>query len=107
VFWARLDPAFGSEPASRRPVVVVQRDSINQSRFNTIFVVPLTGQPRHSHLPGNVLLRKDEANIPKSSLARATHTMVVDKGRLIEKIGTLSRTRLDEILDAICWTLGR
>jgi mRNA interferase MazF len=88
-------------------VVVVQRDSINLSRFNTVLVVPLTSKTQHSHLPGNVLLRKNEANIPRPSLARATHTMVVDKARLTEKIGRLSRERLEEILDAICWVVGR
>ena len=106
VFWAQLGPATGSEPAYRRPVVVVQRDSINRSRFNTVVVVPLTSQTRHSHLPGNVLLSKNEANIPKASLARATHLMVMDKDRLIEKIGTLPRERLDEIADAICFMIS-
>lgn len=107
IFWARLGPADGSEPAYRRPVIVVQRNSISQSRFNTVLVVPLTSQTRHSYLPGNVLLSKNEANIPKASLARATHLMVMDKDRLIEKIGTLPRERLEEIVDAICWVVGR
>lgn len=91
----------------RRPVVVVQRDSINRSHFSTVVVIPLTSQTRHSHLPGNVLLSKGEGNIPKASLARATHLMVMDKDRLIEKIGTLSQERLDEIVAAICWVVGR
>lgn len=107
VFWAQLNPSAGSEPARRRPVIVVQRNSINQTHFNTVLVVPLTSQTRHQHLPGNVLLHKNEANIPRPSLARATHLMVVDKSRLGEKIGTLSQIRLEEIVDAICWTLGR
>lgn len=107
VFWASLSPATGSEPVHRRPVIVVQRDSINRSHFNTVVVIPLTSQTRHSHLPGNVLLSKGEANIPKASLARATHLMVMDKDRLIEKIGTLSQERLDEIVAAICWVIGR
>ncbi|MBM3278496.1 MAG: type II toxin-antitoxin system PemK/MazF family toxin [Candidatus Handelsmanbacteria bacterium] len=107
VFWAQLGPATGSEPAHRRPVIIIQRDAINRSQFNTVVVIPLTSQTRHSHLPGNVLLGKSEANIPKASLARATHLMVVDKERLIEKIGTLSQERLEAIVDAVCWVIGR
>jgi mRNA interferase MazF len=107
VFWAQLGAAQGSQPAYRRPVVVIQRDAINRSRFNTVVVIPLTSQIRHSHLPGNVLLRKDEANIPQASLARATHVTVLDKARLVEKIGTLSHARLDEIVAAVCWVIGR
>ena len=106
VFWTSLAPSSGSEPARKRPVVIVQRDSINRSKFRTVVVVPLTKQTKHAILPGNVLLQKGEANIPKPSLARGTHVMVVDKNRLIEKIGALSRKRIKEIIDNIIWVMG-
>ena len=106
VIWARLGPAAGSDAGRTRPVVVVQRDSVNRSRFNTILVVPLTSQTRHAHLPGNVLLNKREANLPKPSVARATHVTVVDRQRLTEKIGVLSGERLAEIIQAIRWVIG-
>ena len=106
VFWTSLSPSSGSEPAYKRPVVIVQRDSINRSRFRTVVVVPLTKQTKHAILPGNVLLQKGEANLPKPSLARGTHVMVVNKNRLIEKIGALSPKRIKEIIDNIIWVLG-
>ncbi|MEW6754062.1 MAG: type II toxin-antitoxin system PemK/MazF family toxin [Candidatus Latescibacterota bacterium] len=102
VYWAELGSPTGSEPGRRRPVVVVQRDSINAGAFNTVLVVPLTSQIHHAHLPGNVPLRQGEANIPKPSLARATHVTAVDKNRLASKIGTLTRERLSEIVQAAC-----
>jgi len=106
VFWTRLSPSSGSEPAYKRPVLIVQRDSINRSKFRTVVVVPLTKQTKHAILPGNVLLQEGEANLPKPSLARGTHVMVIDKNRLIEKIGTLSQKRINEIIDNIIWVLG-
>jgi len=106
VYWTNLSPSSGSEPTYKRPVVVVQRDSINRSNFRTVLVVPLTKQTKHAVLPGNVLLRKGEANLPKPSLARGTHVMVIDKNRLIEKIGALSSNRTKEIIDNIIWVLG-
>ena len=107
IFWARLSPSpTGSEPQSKRPVVVVQRDSINRSRFNTVVVVPLTKQIKHVNIPGNVLLEKGDANLPRQSLARTTHIMVIDKSRLIEKIGTLPPIKTKEIIDNIMWVLG-
>lgn len=106
VFWASLSSSPGSESAYKRPVVLVQRDSINRSKFRTVVVVPLTKQTKHAILPGNVLLKKGEANLPKPSLARGTLVMVVDKNRLIEKIGTLSQKRINEIIDNIIWVLG-
>jgi len=87
-------------------VVIVQRDSINRSKFGTVVVVPLTKQTKHDILPGNVRLRKGEANLPKPSLARGTHVMVIDKSRLIEKIGALSPQRTKEIIDNIIWVMG-
>ncbi|RLB35631.1 MAG: type II toxin-antitoxin system PemK/MazF family toxin [Deltaproteobacteria bacterium] len=106
LFWADLSPPRGSEPGTRRPVVVVQRDSINRSKFRTVLVVPLTRQTRYANIPGNVLLPKETANLPASSLARCTHLMVLDKGRVGNKIGTLPREKTEEILRHITWVLG-
>ena len=106
VFWAKLSPSNGSEPGYKRPVIVVQRDSINRSKFGTVLVVPLTKQTRHAILPGNVILNKGEANLPRQSLARGTHVMVIDKKRLFEKIGSFSKDRLNEIIENINWVLG-
>ena len=90
----------------RRPVVIVQRDSINRSKFQTVLVVPLTSQTRHAHLPGNVLLEKGDANLPHSSLARGTHVMVIDKNRLQKKIGTLPKASTEQIVNNIVFVLG-
>ncbi|MCD6296757.1 MAG: type II toxin-antitoxin system PemK/MazF family toxin [Deltaproteobacteria bacterium] len=107
IFWARLARSTGSEPKNKRPVVIVQRDSINRSKFNTVLVVPLTKQTKHTHIPGNIFLQKGEANLPRSSLARCTHVMVIDKSRLIERIGALPGKRTKDIIDHIIWVLGR
>ncbi len=106
VFWAGLSSSSGSEPAYKRPVVIVQRDSINRSKFRTVVVVPLTKQTKHAILPGNVLLKKGEANLPRPSLARGTHVMAIDKNRLVEKIGALSPKRIKEIIANIIWVIG-
>jgi mRNA interferase MazF len=87
-------------------VVVVQRDSINRSLFNTVVDVPLTKETKHVNIPGNVLLEKGDANLPRQSLARTTHIMVIDKSRLIEKIGTLPPIKTKEIINNILWVLG-
>ena len=107
VFWANLYPSRGSEPRDKRPVVVVQRDSINRSKFQTVVVVPLTKQIKHADIPGNVLLSKGEANIPGESLARCTHVMVIDKSRLVEKAGSLTKKKRQDILNHLTWVLGQ
>ncbi len=106
VFWTSLSPSSGSEPAYKRPVVIVQRDSINRSKFRSVVFVHLTKQTKHAVLPGNVFLQKGEASLPRPSLARGTHVMVINKNRLIEKIGALSQKRIKEIIDNIIWVMG-
>ena len=51
--------------------------------------------------PGNILLEKGEANLPKQSVVNISQIFTVDKGDLVEKIGTLSRKRVHEIFDGI------
>ena len=106
IWWANLSVPSGSEPGLRRPVVVVQRDSINRSMFQTVLVVPLTKQTKHSNIPGNVLLGKATAGLPRASLARCTHVMIIDKARLTEKTGTLPKQKIDDILREVIWVVG-
>jgi len=80
---------------------------INQSKFGTILVVPLTKQTKHAHIPGNVMLKEGEGNLPRASLAKCTHVMVIGKGRITEKIGTLPNEKTHEIIDHVIWVLGR
>lgn len=107
VFWANLQRSKGSEPKNKRPVVIVQRNSINRSKFQSVVVVPLTKQTKHAGIPGNVLLQKGDANLSRNSLARCTHIMVIDKSRLREKTGTLPKNKIQDIINHIIWVLGQ
>ena len=107
VFWAKIQSSKGSEPKDKRPVVIVQRDSINRSKFQTVLVVPLTKQTKHAYIPGNVLLQKGDANLPRKSLARCTHLMVIDKSRLNKKTVTLPKKKMQDIVNHIIWVLGK
>jgi len=56
VWWADLPDPIGSGPGFRRPVVVVQGDSLNRSKISTVVCVPLTGNLKWENAPGNVKL---------------------------------------------------
>ena len=55
--------------------------------------------------PGNVTLRKGEANLPKASIANISQLLTVDNDMLIEKLGTLSKKRINEIISGIQFLL--
>jgi mRNA interferase MazF len=101
VFWIELDKQSGSEPGYLHPHVVVQNNLFNNSRINAVVVCALTSKLKLAEAPGNVLLDTGEANLPKKSVVNISQITTVDKRQLIEKIGTLSSKRVQEILDGI------
>jgi mRNA interferase MazF len=101
IFWVDLDEPFGSEPGYRRPYVVIQNNFFNNSRIDTVIVCALTTNLKRAQAPENVLLRKGEANLPKQSMVIVSQIFTVDKRDLVEKIGSLSRQRIRQILQGI------
>jgi mRNA interferase MazF len=101
VYWIEGRDPSGSEPGFRRPVVVLQNDLFNRSRIGTVVVCHLISNLKRAHSPGNVLLAKGQANLPKRSVVNVTQVATLDRAELIDKIGTLSHDRLIEILDGV------
>jgi len=64
-------------------------------------MLAITSTLKFGELPGNVLLKKGEANLPKRCVVNVTQFKSVDKKSLKEKIGTLSRKRMEEIYRGI------
>jgi mRNA interferase MazF len=64
-------------------------------------VCSLTSNLIRAKAPGNVLLNKGEANLPKKSVVNISQIFTVNKSDLGEKIGQVSEKRIMEILDGI------
>lgn len=107
VWWADLPSPVGSAPGFRRPVIVIQSDAFNRSRIATVVCVPLTTNKRWINVPGNVLLTADITNLPEDSVANASQVIAVDKELLIERVGKLSRSKLELVLSGLDAILGR
>jgi mRNA interferase MazF len=101
VYWIDFDEPAGSEPGYRHPHVVIQNNIFNHSRINTVVVCSLTSNLKRSNSPGNVTLQKGEADLPKKSVVNISQIFTVNKSDLSEKIGTLSKQRITQILDGI------
>lgn len=98
VFWLDTSPPRGSGPGFRRPHVVVQNDIFNASHIQTTVLCAVTSNLIRAKAPGNLLLRKGEASLPRPSVVNVSQVVTVDKSILREKIGTLSRQRVQEIV---------
>lgn len=98
VYWIDLGEPEGSEPGYRHPHVVVQNNVFNKSRINTVVVCALTSNLKRADIPGNVLLKKSEANLKKDSVVNVSQLVTLDKSDLIERIGALSPVRVKQII---------
>jgi len=101
IYWLDLGEPRGSEPAFLHPHIVVQNNLFNSSRINTVVVCALTSNLKRVKAPGNVLLEKGEANLPKKSVVNISQIYTVNKGDLVEKIGQVSERRMNEIIEGI------
>ena len=97
----------GASPGFRRPVVVVQGDSLNRSRIATVLVVPLTSNLTWVPAPGNVLLSQAETGLPKDSVANASQISTIDRSLLTERVGKLPPRKLAQVQSGIDVILGR
>ena len=105
VYWLRFRGA-GSEPDGRRPAVVVQHDRFNRSAIGTTVVAAITSNLRLAAMPGNVRLRKGEANLDRPSVVNVTQLRTIDRERLTDPIGVLGPTRILEVLSGLALVLG-
>ncbi len=101
IFWIDLKEPSGSEPGYCHPHVIIQNNLFNRSRINTVVVCPLTSNLKRATAPGNVLLNKGEANLPKKSVINISQIFTVNKSDLTEKIGSLKYERITQVLQGI------
>lgn len=101
VYWLDFGPAAGSAPADRHPCVVVQNDIFNRSAIATSVVCLITSNLSRAHAPGNVLLKKGEANLPKASVVNVSQILTVDKAELVECNGKLSVSAAVAVRDGL------
>ncbi len=81
--------------------MVIQNNVFNRSRIATVVVCALTSNLKRANAPGNILLEKNEANLPKQSVINVSQIFTVSKEQLQQKIGTLSKARMEQILAGI------
>lgn len=99
MWWASLPEPTGSGPGFRRPVLVVQSNSFNQSRISTVVVAVVTSNVALAEAPGNVRLAKSEAGLPRTSVVNVSQVLTIDRALLTLRIKALSgqtMTRVDE-----------
>ncbi|EIJ35340.1 type II toxin-antitoxin system PemK/MazF family toxin [Thiothrix nivea] len=101
IYWVELGEPTGSEPGYRHPHIVLQNDVFNASMINTVVVCSLTSNLKRTQSPGNVLLKKGEANLTKASVVNISQIYTINKHELTEKIGKVSVERMQEVIAGV------
>ncbi len=98
IWWADLGEPRGSEPGYRRPVLVIQADSFNRSRIQTVIVALITGNLELAAAPGNIALPARSSGLPRDSVVNVSQVLTLDRDFLTEQVGALS-SRLQRLVD--------
>ena len=105
VWLAALDPILGSEQGGTRPVLIFQRDLINQFT-TTVVTIPFTTNLRRGSLPSCLRVSQGEGGLAQDSVALCHQMRVLDKRRLQRRIGRVSEETLEAIENCVLFTLG-
>lgn len=101
VWWVDFGEPVGSEPGYRRPALVVSSDRFNRSRIRTVIVSAITSNLRLAAAPGNVKVASGTANLPKECVVNVSQTLVIDRERLAERIGTTPLSVMRSVDDGL------
>jgi mRNA interferase MazF len=105
VWMAALDPVRGSEQAGTRPVLVIQNDPLN-AFLRTAVVIPLTSNLRWARFPFCVQVSAGDGGLESDSVVLCHQTRVIDRTRLLRRLGQLSPASLAKVEEALRLTLG-
>lgn len=105
IYYADLSPVIGSEQGGNRPVLVIQNDIGNQYS-PTVITAVITGQIKSKYLPTHVLLAAFDCSLPHNSMVMLEQLRTLDKLRLRQYAGSLSKRKMDEINAALEISIG-
>ena len=105
VYWADLNPFFGSEQGGTRPVLVLQNDAGNL--FSpTLIVAPMSSQvDKRTDLPTHIVLEQVRG-LDGPSLIMLEQLKTIDKRRVRSYAGKLTKEQMAEVEAALTGTLG-
>lgn len=99
IWMSDISPTIGSEQAGRRPVVILSGNLMNRF-LQVIITAPLTSKIKNYQ--GNPILQPNQLNGLKiQSEILVFHIRSVSKDRLIEKIGEIQKSELNQALETL------
>lgn len=104
IYYADLSPIVGSEQGGYRPVLIIQND-VGNKYAPTVIVAVITTRKTKADLPTHVWLNA-ECGLPKESMAECEQVRTLDKKRLKDFMGSVSKEVMREIDKGLKISLG-
>lgn len=87
-------------------MVVLQADSFNRSKLQTVVVASLTSKLKLASAPGNVVCRPRGTRLPSMSVVNVSQISTLDRRFLLERIGTLPLHQMRDVEEGLKLVLG-
>jgi mRNA interferase MazF len=95
IWYADLSPVVGSEQGGYRPILIIQNDVGNKYSPTTIGAI-VTSRKTKANLPTHIWLNS-ECGLSKESMVECEQVRTLDKKRLKDFMGTVSKEVMEEI----------
>lgn len=111
VYYADLSPVVGSEQGGIRPVLIVQNDTGNKYS-PTVIAAAITSRTGKARLPTHIEVSAGidrdgaKSGLPKNSVILLEQIRTIDKKRLMERMGKLDETTMQQVNSAIGISFG-
>ena len=105
IYLCDLNPVVGTEQAGIRPVLVIQIDKANKVSPHTI-IIPFTTKIRDAILPSHTKIPSGVGGLKEDSVLLCEQIRVIDKKRLIKRIGSLNDAFLNQVIESLKIILG-
>ena len=105
IYYADLSPVVGSEQGGVRPVLIIQNDVGN--KFSpTVIAAAISSSKNKAKLPTHVFVDTDGTGLKTDSIILLEQIRTLDKRRLKERMGEVSKPFMDEINHALSISFG-
>jgi mRNA interferase MazF len=79
-------------------VLVIQANSFNRSRIQTVIVAVISSNLRLAEAPGNVLLPVQARGLARDSVVNVSQLITLDRSFLTEPIGKIPERVMSEVV---------
>jgi len=105
IYFADLDPHYGSEQGGKRPVIIIQNDVGNKFAPTVIVAAVTSRVSKKPNQPTHVLIDKNPA-FSRPSVVLLEQIFTIDKERINNFMGLTSEWEMKQIEEALLRSLG-